>query len=297
MPRRSTIQLAALNIVTHPHSTQLYADLFRDAFKINRKPIKLRGDQYGLVRSVFEIVEGKPELGLEGEIIRFMQIGADEPWFNLETTEQASDQDLKQIHIPDHLRPKMKSIRYVFLPKEHRLVFVASAGRNTISPTMAQQLFRDSLNHPKLRDQQHPEAIVTVEQSHEALSEIFSIPFLKELRIQFHKPNHDEGDLTEKAIYEELDEQNIGSVLTDYKADHGESLKPNKRTKLLADLAKSNGHVEGKGKDADGKKVEIDTIDHPRIEPHRERLDALNIILWLRDKAAELARKLARPNE
>lgn len=124
MARRSTISLAILNIVTHPHTPKLYADLFLRAFREHRKPFKLRGDYYGLVQSCFPIDPGDPEAGLEGDLIRFLQIKTDEPWFNLEKVDVASDVEMKAIHIPEHLKPHSQRLRYVFYPKPHRLVYI-----------------------------------------------------------------------------------------------------------------------------------------------------------------------------
>lgn len=297
MPRKSTLQLAALNIVTHPHSPAGYADLFFAALKEQRKPVKLRGDTYGMVRSCFPIVEGEPLAGLEGEIIRFLQIGKDEQWFNLDTTEEATKDDLNEIQIPDHLRPKLRTIRYVFLPKFHRLVFITSAPKTGISPKMAQLLIGQFLNHPQLRELGHPDANVTIEQSQSALENIWAMFHLRELVIQFHKPNHDESDLNEAAIFRELDEQHIDSFLSDFKADRGKSIKPNKRTKLLTQLAASNGYAIGKGNEENGAKSEINTEDHARTESFKERLDKLNVVEWLRGKANDFVRKITQANE
>ena len=92
------------------------------------------------------------------------------------------------------------------------------------------------------------------------------------------KPNTDEGDLTELAILKEYDEQNIGTVDSEYKTDEKhEDIKPGKRIKLLSQLAASDGSAEAEGRDADGNKVMFHTEDKPLLEEFREQVDRINI--------------------
>lgn len=297
MARRSRISVGALNIVTHPHSAEIYAKLFLDAFKAGKqtnRAIQLRGDQYGMVLSCFIIDDKNPENGIEGEIVRFMEITKDEPWFNVARAKEATKEELGEIQIPRNLRPKMKRLRYFFAPKKHRLVFINSIKDQSISPRMAKRLVEDFLNQASILEN-HPSAAVTVEQSREVLDQIFAIHNLRKLTVNLKKPNADEGDLTEQAILKELDEQNIGAVDNEYKADEKhEGIKPGKRIKLLSQLAASNGFVEAEGRDAEGKKIAFHTEDKPLLEEFKEQVDRINIVEWLRVKAHDLIEKLVR---
>jgi hypothetical protein len=297
MARRSRISVGALNIVTHPHSPEIYTKLFLDAFRVGKKTnraIRLRGDQYGMVLSCFPVDEKNPENGIEGEIVRFMEISKDEPWFNVARAEEATKEELGEIQIPHNLRPKMKRLRYFFAPKKHRFVFINSIKNQSISPQMAKRLVEDFLNQPSIMEK-YPSAAVTVEQSREVLEQIFAIPNLRKLKVSLKKPNADDGDLTERAIMKELDEQNIGAVDSEYKADEKQKgIMPGKRIILLSKLAASNGFVEAEGRDAEGKKIAFNTEDKPLLQEFKERVDKINIVEWLRVKSHEVIEKLIR---
>lgn len=247
-----------------------------------------------MVLSCFIVDKTNPENGIEGELVRFMEISKDEPWFNVIRAEEATKDELGEIQIPNNLRPKMKRLRYFFLPKKHRLVFISGIKDQWISPNMAKRLIEDFLTQPPILNL-YPSATVTIEQSHETLGEIFAIPNLRKLIVNLKKPNADDGDLTEQAILKELDEQNIGAVDNEYKADEKhEGIKPGKRIKLLSRLAVSNGFVQGEGRDEDGNNIKLRTEDKPLIEEFKEQVEKINIVEWLRIKARDMIEKIIR---
>jgi hypothetical protein len=274
----------------------MYADRFLAAHKLQRGPIKLFGDQYGLIQTCVAVSNSAPENGLEGEMIRFMNISADERWFNLTKAEEASKSDKQAIVIPAHLRPKMKKIRYLFLPKNHRLIFICSKGEDKMSPGLAQTLLREFLNHPDLV-KEGGSAEVTVEQSRNALKELLEMYSLRHLTISFTRPNADEGNEGEAAILKEMEDQNISRLQSIYDAGPGESLKPDQRNIAMTRVAVSNGYVEGRGRDSEGNVKIVNTSDKPLVKAFRERLDKLNVIEWLRTKGQEMIQLLSLPNE
>lgn len=73
MAKRATYIVGALNITIHPHRTDLYVSLFKDAFAI-RRSVKIHGDTHAVVHTVFDYVEGKPEHGLHGNLIKYTEI-------------------------------------------------------------------------------------------------------------------------------------------------------------------------------------------------------------------------------
>src|SRR5436190_367826 len=105
MKTTSTHAFSVLNIVTHPHSSRKYAELFETAMKFRPRPVKVRGDQYGMVASCFRVRPSDPTSPLEGEMFRFTEIDLGEAWFNVLSANVATEDDLKNIKIPPHLRP------------------------------------------------------------------------------------------------------------------------------------------------------------------------------------------------
>src|ERR1044071_8356314 len=100
MTRLPILQLAALNIVLHPHDDTTYVQRFLTAHKRYPGPFKMRGDIFGMVLTALPITPGKAEEGIEGEFVRFMDLSKDEPWFSLVSAEKATASELKDVQIP-----------------------------------------------------------------------------------------------------------------------------------------------------------------------------------------------------
>ena len=121
MARDSTLSIGVLNIAMHaPHTARHYIDLFIQAYR-NQIQAKGRGDQYVLIGALDFVEKGHPERGLTGELYRYSQLDSKEPWFNINNREEASEDERKQIRIPDYLKPHFSRFPFVFFPKGHRL--------------------------------------------------------------------------------------------------------------------------------------------------------------------------------
>lgn len=100
-------------------------------------------------------------------------------------------------------------------------------------------------------------------------------------------PNAD----AERDFMQRLEEMNAQSRTEVYKARANSSIKPDARTKTLAEIGSHNGYVEAKGRDAMNQPVTESTKNHPlneraTLDPRQSFTDSL----WY--KAREIARSI-----
>src|SRR5258706_8109091 len=133
MPRTATYEFGAINITLAKHSPHLYSGLFKKAYGV-QKPTKLRGETFGRIHTMFEVAEGKPELGLHGDLIKYTAIDPKDPWFDIEKGKEATKEQKVAISIPAGLAPNMKWTRYVFDSVHHRFIWIAAGPNISFSP-------------------------------------------------------------------------------------------------------------------------------------------------------------------
>ena len=261
MPRRRTIHLGALNIVIHPHSPEMYLRLFEAAREI-KQPVRYWADHMALLGEPRSI-EKDPLNGVYGYLYRYIEIDSEEPWMNTAAEKPADEKDLEGLSIPEHLKPGLTMTRYVFFPKKHRLFFEAkNAEGKTMSPRIAQKIFSLTFNREQIIET-FGEVTVIAEPSKEGLDKIFSIPMLRTLSMEINRPNSDDLHEAEKKVMERLGRQNAQKEHVTLSSEKGRSLAPDDETKVLAEIAASNGKVIGQGKDLEGNPLEESTVEHP----------------------------------
>jgi Domain of unknown function (DUF4747) len=294
MPRKATYKIAALNISIHPHNPDLYVKLFQSAFNI-RHPVKIQGETHGVVHTMFDVVDGDPEKGIHGNLIKYTAINPKDPWYDVQKGKEATKEQLEDLSIPTGLAPNMKWTRYFFDPKHHKLIWVSYAPETSFSPITVWKIFLDFFQRAEIVSKYGvPE--ITIEQDRDRLEKIFKMYRLQCLAIEYTRPNPDDDDdeKAEKAVEEKLRSQKIQKVETIYKAEQNEGIVPDKSTKALARLALSNGHVEAKGRDEDGKKVEENTEKHPWSETIKEEPQKMNLAVWLPRIVADVIQRLSK---
>jgi hypothetical protein len=265
--------MGVINITMHPHKAggKDYAALLqfahRQAFE-SRLKVKLHGESYGMFGGMTALQEAHPENGLTGEIWKFTDINVDDAWLNLKTIKEATTADLKGLSIPDHLKPHFTPFRYAFFPMHHRFVFQLNQGTRWLSHRAALKLLDSTIRHRSvLTEYRNTEITLTIEQKPDILSQIYDLQELHHMRIVVNRPNPDDADPELiKQIEKELEAQHARQQITELERSAGESLKPNERNKKLAKVAVQTGQVIAKGKNLDGKRVSIDTSEHPIAE-------------------------------
>jgi len=294
MSKKATYKVFALNVTIHPHKPELYVKLFEAAFKV-RRSTKIHGDTHGIVHTFFPLVEGQLEKGIHGNLIKYTEINPENPWYDVQKGKAATKEQLQDLSIPEGLAPNMKWTRYYFDPIHHKLIWVGEAPKTSFSPNTVFKIFLEFFQRAEVI-KEFGAAEITVEQDRDKLERIFKMYRIQSLAIEYTRPNPDDDDdeRAEKAVEEKLRLQKIKKVETVYKAEHNEGIEPDKNTIALSRLALSNGHVEAKGWDEAGKKVEENTAKHPWVESFKEEPQKMNLADWLPKIVVDIVKKLSK---
>lgn len=262
MSRERTIEISALNIAMHkPHSPQRYVDLFADARGLEF--LVEQGELHGIMLGpLYGVEDAVSKNELTGEIYRFVKIDSDEPWFNVETRQQATDKETEGINIPPHLLAHMQHIQFVFYPKEHQLWFICKDRKDRLAPNAAERFFETLFTHvASLKG--YPEVAVTALPDAAALEEMLSIHRLGKIVMHFKRPNADDDDDAEVRFMKRLEDQQIKAVTEELTAEQYESIIPDETTRREARIASRNGSVTVIGTDAEGVRVKESTSEKP----------------------------------
>lgn len=270
MPRKKTLDIGCLNIVSHPHTPETYIQLFEAA---NTAPSqRIAEHQYCRIRHVRAIDNDDPLNGIKGKIFKHIHLTADDEWLDDRTDEVAKTKEVADI-IPDHLLPGLVQFDFVFYPNGHRLFFaMKNEKRKSLGPSSAQKMIHTTLTELKLTEKMGLDISVHVESSHEGLEQLLGMKSIQSIEFEVELPNPDENNRAQDKYKKRLEKQNIKKKKTALTAAQNKSLTPDKDTKTELHVAASNGYVKGKGFQQDGSKDEVSTKDHPFKE--RESYDA-----------------------
>lgn len=268
MTRTRTIEICALNISMHtPHSPQRYVDLLVEGRR--RKRVFRQGEVHALMLGSLTGSKTAVEANeLRGEVYRFVKVDANEPWFNTQTNEQASDEEVATLNIPGNLRAHMQRIEFVFYPKEHELWFISKDGNIRFGPSRAERFFQMLLDEVAV-SKELPQVDVTVIPEKTALKNMFALHQLNRIVMQFKRPNPDDAADIAGRIMQRMEAQKVRTINEELIASRGQSIKPDSQTQAEAHVAARNGYVEVHGKDAEGVPVHESTVNKPLRVPMR----------------------------
>jgi hypothetical protein len=289
MSRPLRVRVAALNITTDPHSSALYVDLLQAAYELNRK-VQIAGDLYAALGYFHEGEKNSPSTG---EIYRFIDLDPSADWFDLRKRKPATKGELETLKIPEHLKPHLQRLPYVFFPDKHRLIFITAWKHGAMAPSRVCHFFYSLLNDPRLTKQFSP-VNVTLEQEPTKLEAIFSLHYLRELQIEIKRPNADTDEGIEKEILDQMRAEHAAKQTVILDAEHNQSLKPSETTKAKARIAVSNGKVVARGRDDQDMARELDTEQHPRIETFDINQDKQPFLTKLIDQAEKWLKKIVK---
>lgn len=265
MSRTRTIKIAALNIAMHqPHSAERYVSMMKDAYAM--RLMVRHGELHGAMLGSLHLEDkDNPVKGLVGEIYRFVKLDPNEPWFNTETGEVASNDDIGNIHIPGHLLPHLQRIPFYFKPDKHELWFISRDRKDTLGPQVARSIFQKIFDHLTIL-REYPTIEVTAIPDEENLERMLALPSLEKLVIEIKRPNADDGANEEMRVLKRLERQKAKRMTTELVAEKNESIAPDAETRSLAVVAARNGNVTVIGRNVAGIRVEESTEARPFIE-------------------------------
>lgn len=259
-----TIKISALNIAMHqPHSPKKYVELFKDAKKLNYL-VRLGSLHGAILGSIYPPKDGNPSSELTGEIYRFVKLDPNEPWFNVETSDVASDDEVGRINIPGHLLPHLQRIEFVFKPDVHELWFVSQDRKDRMGPQAAAKYFQ-YLFDALVVTGRYPEIEVTALPDAATLDQMLSMSTLEKITIELKRPNADDASKDEAKWLKRLERQGIRKQTTELVAAKGSFITPDTETQTLAAVASRNGNVSIVGRDAAGLRVEESTHERPLV--------------------------------
>jgi len=145
MARKRILRVAALNIKTQPHSSDIYGELFERAVA-GRLKAKVRGERMGTVVSMWKMT-ADPKWR-SGALYLFTNLDPFDTWFD-EQTRKPIEQDKKAAPIiPTNLKPHLRQAPFVFSCQDHRLFFSIT----DIAPSSACKFFDALLNQPLITE-------------------------------------------------------------------------------------------------------------------------------------------------
>lgn len=261
MAHERKIPISALNIAMHePHSPLAYVELMQSLYRLKRI-INVRALTGVLIGSMYPLDKKHPDRGLTGEIYQFTNLNQSEPWFDVNALDEATEEEVKEIKIPEHLKPHLARFSYVFFPHGHRLYVQTRNKNRTLGIQTVHKFFRLLLADKSAPAT--PPVEVTVEPDRDTISQILKIKYLKRLEISLVRPNPDDLDAAEKRLLRKLSKQDARQMDVKLYADSNSDLDPDKETITLAKVAASNGAVVGHGRDAANNPVKKSTVDQP----------------------------------
>ncbi len=262
MARDKKLEFGALNVTIHPHTPQKYLQLFTAARKI-QSSARLFSDQFGRIGSIHKLDRDQQEPGpIVGEAIKFTNIDVDGEWYNLESKDVASDEDIAEINIPEQLKPNLSRFSFIFFPDEHILIYEGYYDGKSLGASTAEKLFERVLNHPELVNRFGQVFVSHIPEANE-IDRMLELSGVTNLTLVTKRPNPDDLKVTEKRVHDRLRRWNAAQEERVIKATDGKELELDTELKLEARVAAKNGTVELKRENEAGKKERFSTKDHP----------------------------------
>lgn len=262
MAREKKIVIGALNIVTQPHNTNTYINLFKDINKL-RTPICIAGDQYGMLSGVFKLDSNQSKDGpITGDIYKFTNINKSANWFDLTKNDFADENDLVNINIPDNLKPNSSKFTYIFFPAQHILFYEAYYDSKSLGASTAVKFFQKLFSQTDIV-KKYGVIEITHVPSKDALTKALALPYKELIEMSVTRPNPDDHSTAEQKVLRRMNAANVGIYEQRFKASEGKTIQMDAEMNTMAHIAAKNGNLSIKGKDDKLKTIEYSTVEHP----------------------------------
>ena len=262
MAKEKKLVVGAVNITIQPHTPEKYIELFKDVYKL-KSSVQISGDQYGLIANLMKLEKDQKEPGaITGDIFKYTNINKSAQWFNTETNDFASDDDVGGINIPDNLKPNSSRFSYIFFPKEHLLFYEGYYDGNSFGPTNAERFIDRILNQDSIIEK-YGKIDVTHVPAVDKLSDALKMKVKERIEMVVKRPNPDNHAEAEQRVMRRMRAQKVEVYEQKYKAVPNESIEIDEDIETMAHIAAKNGSFFIKGKDLNFKPIEFSTIKHP----------------------------------
>jgi hypothetical protein len=251
------------------------------------------GNRSGVITQVWSSQDAEIP-GVHGVITTFVDFDKDSPWFDLETSDAASEDELNKVEVPDNLRPDMKLCQFVLDENNHILSFIMEPSKGGMSAGVMEKfltrVFSDNSVFEKFG-----KVSVHVVHPERSVDELFEIPNIREVFIRANRPNTGDYDGSPfKNLKEWMAAQNVNTFEQKTVAD-GSDMQPDKNTIALANVADENGFVTVSGRDQFNQAVTLSTKDTaPLVEQDGYNADITPQISALYVVAGKIAAAIKR---
>lgn len=267
MAKEKRIIVGAINVRLQPHSTEKYISLLKAAEKLHR-PIRLAGDTYAMLAFAIKAIDDGDDLGmLSGVIYKFSRIDPTAEWFNLDTMTFATADDKKSLVIPKNLRPNSDMFEYLFDPKTHTFFYEGYTNGKTLGHKYAETFVKRLFNEPELV-KKFGKVDVTHLPTHDSVEQALMLHRKDTVSMVIVRPNPDDLAGVERRILKRMNDNRASVIEERLVAIDGESLVLDHEYVTLSRVAARNGKLEVKGRNAQGHRESISTVDHPLREDH-----------------------------
>lgn len=264
MAHERKVPVSVLNIAMHePHSVTAYVELMNGLYQM-KQIVNIRSLTGLLIGSMHPISRDTPERGITGEIYQFTNLDPSDPWFDVNTLEEATEEETRSIKIPDNLKPHLARFTYIFFPHGHRMYVQTRNKSRSLSINSTRKFLRALLDDPSAPSV--PKVEITVEPDRDSINKILKIKYLRKLHISLVRPNPDDLGDAERKLLERLAKQGADKMDTVLHANTNQKLTPDNDMITLARVAASNGSVIGSGRDEANNPVQKSTVDQPWVE-------------------------------
>ncbi|OCJ05262.1 hypothetical protein A6U87_14740 [Rhizobium sp. AC44/96] len=238
MSRPFKHEVAALNIRINDKDRRDYPKLIKQIADLKRG-VRVLG-KTNLAISYFD------EISLRGIILKYDELPAADEWFNTENFDGASLEDLKEIVIPDKLKPNYARFYFALDPNLHVIAFQTYGRSKGLSTLAVEKYFKAAVKFEEITDA-FGQVDADIIADHGAIDRILNLDNLKELEIIIRPPNSDDiGETLAQIIEDRLREQNAEEYRERLKTKGKKHIEPNERTRALAHVAGQNGEVKAK---------------------------------------------------
>lgn len=261
MARRIKISVGIVNIRLHPHSPEIYFNFIGDVYRLKR-PVNIHGDRYAMISMLDR--SGEDNNIVSGIITTFTRIETDGAWFDADNLQDATDNQVSQINIPDNLYPNSASFYFLFNTKDHKIYVQQYSRGKQITSSSLLKYFRRISDDLEITEK-YNSAKISIVQSTEGLEELFNLKRITEVKITILKPNSDIfADDFEAQVEAHLAETHAQKLILTYDAEPGQSIVANNQIRTVSSAALENGNVQVRGRDETGAVVRS-TEEFPKI--------------------------------
>lgn len=239
------LQVGAINVALHPHPQGIYEELIRFAYS-RRKVSNIYGERSGIISQLYTVSEGDKVVALEGVVSTFTLLDPALPWFNANTADDASEEDLGELQLPEHLMPNHRRCQFYFDIASHTWIFDTVPRKGGVAPRSMLKFLQATFMEAEVVAK-FGIANLTVVPDAKSVEEVVGWSRIKSLIIKAHRPNpdYDEDDLRD--FEESLDSQNADRIELKLVAQPDNYLAPSEKTETIAAIAADNGYVEAHG--------------------------------------------------